>query len=99
MRHSMGVSTAILCLMLGTVLTPARSAVPELSAIRSAHQAIRDFSLTMVRTEVQEHELRRMKNVDVVFELPKVRVYFVAPDRLRLEGKRGLVSVTLVQNG
>jgi outer membrane lipoprotein-sorting protein len=73
---------------------------PDLTAIRGAHSAIQSLSMTVQSKEVQEAELRRMKNhAEMALELPRIRVFFTAPDRLRLEGKRGILPVTLIMNG
>lgn len=81
------------------------AAVPEsvqqdLSAIRSAHTTIQSLQMTVQSREVKEDELRRMKNhAEMALELPRIRVFFTAPDRIRLEGKRGILPVTLIVNG
>src|SRR5262249_18565965 len=100
MRHSARTLGVILCLaFLGGGAATAQ-AQQELAAIRSAHAALRDLTMTVVRTEVQEQELRRMKHhMEIALELPRIHIYFEAPDRMRMEGKRGLVSITLIQNG
>jgi outer membrane lipoprotein-sorting protein len=100
MRHSARALGVILCLAFICGGAAATQAQQELTAIRSAHAALRDLTMTVVRTEVQEQELRRMKHhMEVALELPRLHVFFEAPDRMRLEGKRGLVSITLIQNG
>jgi outer membrane lipoprotein-sorting protein len=73
------------------------SAVVEM---RAAHARIADMVFVVVRKEVHEDELRRSgKNTNTILEFSRLKVYYKAPDRLRLEGKRGLVPVTLIQNG
>jgi outer membrane lipoprotein-sorting protein len=87
-----------LALVLGTVA--GGWAETDLNEIRGAHAALRDLSMTIQRKEVRESELRRMKrHAEMALEFPRIRVFFAAPDRLRMEGKRGLVPVTLIQNG
>jgi outer membrane lipoprotein-sorting protein len=71
-----------------------------LSEIRAAHARVADLVCVVERKEVQEGELKRSeKNTNTVLEFSRLKLYFKAPDRLRFEGKRGLVPVTLIQNG
>jgi outer membrane lipoprotein-sorting protein len=80
--------------------TPAGPAEGPLTEIREAHARVRDLVVQVERREVREGELQRMKrNATTALEFSKVKVYFMAPDRLRLEGKYGLVPVTMIENG
>jgi hypothetical protein len=85
--------------LLLSVFTKAHAA-DELGAIRAAHAGLRDLTVTVHSREVQDAELRRMKpNVDMALEMSRLRLFFVAPDCMRMEGKRGMIPVTLVMRG
>jgi hypothetical protein len=79
---------------------PATPAQDLLSSIRASHACVRDFKLEAVRKDLREPELRRMKHgAAAALQFTKVKVYFKAPDRLRLEGRYGRVPLTMVENG
>ena len=79
----------------------ARSAEENvLGELRAAHARVADMVCVVERKEVREGELKRSdKNTNMVMEFTRLKLYYKSPDRLRFEGKRGLVPVTLVQNG
>jgi outer membrane lipoprotein-sorting protein len=90
----------LVCLALLFGLPANGRAADELSTIRAEQEALRDLSMTIRSKEIQERELRRMgSRVDMALELPRLRLFFAAPDCLRMEGKRGLVPVTLIMKG
>src|SRR5262249_40819073 len=103
-RYDRRALRAWLCAMPGVLLSSlaAAAAAPDatqqdLNAIRGAHSTVQSLSMTVQSREVREDELRRMKhNADMALQMSRIRVFFTAPDRLRLEGKRGILPVTLV---
>jgi outer membrane lipoprotein-sorting protein len=94
--------TALLIMGVGLLLTPLRGAPAQgtLADIRASHARVRDMVLEVQRKEVREAELRRMqRSAGSMLEFSRLKVLFMAPDRIRFEGRRGLVPVTVVQNG
>jgi outer membrane lipoprotein-sorting protein len=89
-------AVGLVCLAQG-----ARSADESiLSELRASHARVTDLVCVVERKEVREGELKRSdKNTNMVLEFSRLKLYYKAPDRLRIEGKRGLVPVTLVQSG
>jgi outer membrane lipoprotein-sorting protein len=99
-RGWLGIVPGLLLPTLAAVAAVPDRAQQDLNAIRAAHTAIQSLSMTVQSREVQEDELRRMKNhAEMALEMPRIRVFFNAPDRIRLEGKRGILPVTLIVNG
>jgi outer membrane lipoprotein-sorting protein len=89
-------------LLLLAALAPGRAQTTgdPLAEIRESHARVRDLVAQVSRKEVREDELKRMKrNAATALEFSRIKVYFMAPDRLRLEGKYGLVPVTMIENG
>jgi Outer membrane lipoprotein-sorting protein len=80
---------------------PAKAGTADvLNAVRAAHEALRDLSTTVRSREVQERELRRMgSSADMALEVPRLHLFFAAPDCVRMEGKRGIFPVTLIVKG
>lgn len=79
---------------------PARAAEDPLPAMRESHSSVRDLVVQVERQEVRQSELQRMKrSATTALEFTRIKLFFMAPDRLRLEGKYGLVPVTMIENG
>jgi outer membrane lipoprotein-sorting protein len=93
----------LLVLAVAVAAVRSRAAVPAdgfLSDLRAAHARVTDLVMEVERTEVREDELRRMKrNATTALEFDRIKIYFMAPDCVRIEGKRGLMPVTMVENG
>src|SRR5206468_924676 len=61
---------------------------------------IHDVVIEAERTELHERELKQMEgNAGSFLQFARARLYYMAPDRLRMEGRRGLIPVTVVVNG
>jgi outer membrane lipoprotein-sorting protein len=68
--------------------------------LRATHRRITDLQTQVVRTEVRSDELKKMgKKVTPVLEFTQLRVQYRAPDKLRVEGKRGFLPVIMIENG
>jgi len=99
-RSWLAVVTGILLPTFAMAAPAPESAQQDMNTIRGAHATIQSLSMVVQSREVKEDELRKMKNhAEMALEMPRIRVFFNAPDRLRLEGKRGIVPVTLIING
>jgi outer membrane lipoprotein-sorting protein len=86
--------------LLGAVRAARSGEESILGEIRASHARVTDMVCVVERKEFREGELKRSdKNTSTVLEFSRLKVCFKAPDRLRFEGKRGLVPVTLIQNG
>src|ERR1041385_1698049 len=83
------------------ILAPVLAAtVCSLGEIRATHAKIHDAVIEADRTELHESELRKMEgNAGSFLQFAHARLYFMAPDGLRMEGRRGLIPVTVVVNG
>src|SRR5687768_2981251 len=90
----------LLMIALGLVLPTALPAGETLDELREAHARVRDLVMEVERREVDEDELKRLKrSASSVLQFSRLKLYFKAPDCLRMEGRRGLVPLTMIGNG
>jgi outer membrane lipoprotein-sorting protein len=90
----------LLALGIASLARATTSAEGTLDEIRAAHARVRDLVTVVERSEIRKEELRRMRgNASGALEFETVKLQFMAPDRLRIEGKRGILPVTVVENG
>jgi len=89
-----------LLIVIGLVSATMRAhADTALSEIRASHARVRDLVMDVDRKEVREKELQSLRrNASSALEFSRIKVTFMAPDRLRMEGKRGLVPITMIED-
>src|SRR5262249_4805305 len=81
------------------LLRPAGAEDP-MAEMRAAHRRITDLQAQVVRTEIRSDELKKMgKKATPVLDFSQLRVQYRAPDKLRVEGKRGFLPVIMIENG
>jgi outer membrane lipoprotein-sorting protein len=81
------------------LLRPAIAADP-VAEMRAAHRRVTDLQTQVVRTEVRSDELKKMgSKVTPVLAFGQLRVQYRAPDKLRVEGKRGFLPVIMIEDG
>jgi outer membrane lipoprotein-sorting protein len=79
---------------------PSAWAADPVDEIRAAHRRVTDLQVQVVRTEVRSDELKKMGGkVTPVLDFSQLRIQYRAPDKLRVEGKRGILPVVVIENG
>lgn len=97
-------SSNLTCLFISLLMTfsfvSMSQGVDLRSIIAQATRGFRDITLTCRVTYANQAELRKIgKDFGKSYEFKTTTVYFKAPDKMKIEGKLGMVGAKIVMNG
>ncbi|MHB0999467.1 MAG: DUF4292 domain-containing protein [Armatimonadota bacterium] len=97
----MKISTAILVFLLTVFLVSVASANTELkNKVAKATQGFNDISLTCKVTRANTAELKKISSdFSKRYEFKSSKVYFKSPDKMKMEGKLGMVKMAIIIDG
>lgn len=79
-------------------LSPAKADVR--AVVHAATKGFKDVSMTCRVIRANHDELQRIgKDFEKSYEIKTSRIEYKAPDKMKMEGKLGLVTVTMIING